>query len=79
MLTARLTGIARGHARWGNLTEDQAAAAVAELREVADGRADLLAEVAGIALGSAAAEAPSARCRRRPSRSCAALRAPTRA
>jgi hypothetical protein len=52
LLTARLTGIAGRHARWGDLTEDQAAAAVAELREVAGGRTDLLAEVAGIAVGT---------------------------
>jgi hypothetical protein len=55
---ARLSGIARRHARWGRLTEDQAAAAVAELAEVADGRADLLAEVAGLALGPAEGRGP---------------------
>jgi hypothetical protein len=33
--------------------EDEAAAGAAELRDVADGRADPLAEVAGIALGAA--------------------------
>jgi len=58
MLTAKLTGIARRHARWGDLDDDQAAAAVAELREVADGRADLLAEVAGISLGASEARGP---------------------
>jgi hypothetical protein len=52
LLAARISGIARRHARWGALTEDQAAAAVTELRQVADGRADLLAEVAGISLGA---------------------------
>jgi hypothetical protein len=55
---ARLTGICMRHARWGNLTDDQAAAAVAELREVAGGRADLLAEVAGIAIGTSEARGP---------------------
>jgi hypothetical protein len=58
LLTARLTGIAGRHARWGDLTEDQAAAAVAELREVAAGRTDLLAEVAGITLGTSEARGP---------------------
>ena len=36
----------------GELAEDETASAVAELREIADGRADLLAEVAGLALGT---------------------------
>jgi hypothetical protein len=58
LTVARLTGIARRHARWGALTEDRAAAAVAELREVAEGRADLLAEVAGLALGTSEARGP---------------------
>jgi hypothetical protein len=51
----RLSGIASRHARWGSLTEDEMAAGAAELREVADDRADLLAEVAGLAIGSAVA------------------------
>src|SRR5215471_16246283 len=55
LITARLTGIAGRHARWGRLTEDQAAAAVAEFRQVADGRGDMLAEVAGIAIGASEA------------------------
>jgi len=42
----------------GNLTGDQAAAAVAELREVADGRPDLLAEIAGLALGTTERKGP---------------------
>ena len=50
LLIARLDGIATRHARWGALTEDEAAA-VAELREVAGGRGDLLAEVAGLLIG----------------------------
>jgi hypothetical protein len=53
-----LSGIAGRHARWGNLDEDQAAAAVAELRQVADGRGDLLAEVAGITLGASESKGP---------------------
>jgi hypothetical protein len=51
MLAGRLSSIAARHARWGSLTRDQKAAGAAELREVADGRADLLAEVAGIMTG----------------------------
>ena len=47
MIVAELTGEARHHARWRELTQDEEAAAVAELREIAGVRADLLAEVAG--------------------------------
>ena len=53
LIVAQLTGAARRHARSGSLTEDQKAAGVAELREVAGYRSDLLAEVAGIAIGTA--------------------------
>lgn len=52
ILVAQLTGEARHRARWRQLTEDEQAAAVAELRELAAGRADLLAEVAGIFEGT---------------------------
>jgi hypothetical protein len=52
LLVARLTGIARRHARWGSLDEEGRAAGSAELREAAAGRGDLLAEVAGVALGT---------------------------
>ncbi len=52
LLAARLTGIAQRNARWGALTDDEKTARAAELREVADGRADLLAETAGLALGT---------------------------
>ena len=48
---AQVTGTARRHARWRALTPDEEAAAVAELRDLAAGRSDLLAEVAGIMLG----------------------------
>jgi len=54
LLVARLDGIARRHARWGGLTEAEKAAGETELREVAGDHADLLAEVAGLALGTAA-------------------------
>jgi hypothetical protein len=47
ILVAQLMGEARHHARWRELTGAEHAAAVAGLRELAAGRADLLAEVAG--------------------------------
>jgi len=57
-IVARLTGTAQRHARWGALDEDEKAAGAAELREVAGDRPDLLAEVAGLALGSAERRGP---------------------
>jgi hypothetical protein len=51
ILVARLAGEARHHARWRELSGDEEAAAVAALVSLADGRADLLAEVAGLAEG----------------------------
>jgi hypothetical protein len=54
-LAGRLTSIAQRHARWGALTEEQEAAGAAELREIVGDRPDLLAEVAGLALGTAEA------------------------
>ena len=51
LLMARISGIALRHARWREPTEDQTAVAVAELREIAGDRPDLLAEEAGILLG----------------------------
>lgn len=53
LLAARLDGVALRHARWGGLTEDEKAAGAAELGKVAGDRADLLAEVAGLSLGTA--------------------------
>jgi hypothetical protein len=53
-----LDGIARRHARWGTLDEDQKAAGAAELREIERNRPDLLAEVAGLALGTAEGKGP---------------------
>jgi hypothetical protein len=52
ILIARLTGTARRLGGWCELTGDEEAAAVAELRALAAGRADLLAEVAGIEEGA---------------------------
>ena len=53
---AQLTGEARHRARWRDLTDDEQAAAVTELRELAGGRADLLAEVAGLFEGTSEGE-----------------------
>ena len=64
ILVAKLTGEARFRAMWRELTEAEQAAAVAALRELAGGRADLLAEVAGIIEGTSEGELdePLARC-----------------
>jgi hypothetical protein len=51
LLVAQLTGAARRHAGWQELTEAQTTAAAAGLREIAGGRAGLLAEVAGLLPG----------------------------
>ena len=56
ILIAKLHGTAKRHAQWRELTEDERAAAVGELRELAAGRADLLAEVAGVMEGFSAGE-----------------------
>lgn len=56
ILVAELTGIARHNARWRELAQDEQDAAVTELRELAGGRADLLAEVAGIFEGASDGE-----------------------
>ena len=53
---AQLTGEARHHAKWRPLTEEEEAVALAELRALAVGRADLLAEVAGIFEGTSEGE-----------------------
>jgi hypothetical protein len=51
LLIARISGIAMHHARWREPSEDEIAAAIAELHEAASDRPDLLAEQAGILLG----------------------------
>ena len=56
ILVARLTGEARHRAKWRELTGDEEATAEAALRELAGGRADLLAEVAGILEGASEGE-----------------------
>jgi hypothetical protein len=52
VLVAELYGEARHHAKWRDLTAAEEATAVAGLRELAGGRGDLLAEVAGILEGA---------------------------
>jgi hypothetical protein len=56
ILVAQLTGEARHRAQWRELTGDEEAAAIAELTALAGGRADLLAEVAGIFEGTSEGE-----------------------
>jgi hypothetical protein len=56
MIVAELTGEARHHAKWRPLTTDEKAAAVAGLCAIADGRTDLLAQVAGIFEGTSEGE-----------------------
>jgi hypothetical protein len=51
LLIAKLDGIAWRHARWHEPAQQETDAAVAELRELAPDRPDLLAEVAGVLVG----------------------------
>ena len=62
---------ARHHAKWRELTEAEEAAAVAALRELAGGRADLLAEVAGVLEGAREGE-PDEQLARQAARLCGA-------
>ena len=55
-LVAEIYGEARHQARWRELSSDEEVAAVAALRELAGGRADLPAEVVGILEGTSEAE-----------------------
>jgi hypothetical protein len=63
ILVAQLTGEARHRAKWREFTSDEEDAAVAELRELAGGRADLLAEVAGIFEGTSEGRLDEPLCR----------------
>jgi len=56
LLVSEIHGEARHYAARRELTADERAAAVAALRELASGRADLLAEVAGIFEGTSEGE-----------------------
>jgi hypothetical protein len=58
ILVARLSGTAGRLSRWGALDDAQADAGAANLRELAGGRGDLLAEVAGLCLGTAESKGP---------------------
>jgi HEAT repeat protein len=51
ILAARITGTAARYARGRPLTEAEEAEALASLTELAAGRTDLLAQVAGLAIG----------------------------
>jgi len=51
LTVSRLTGAAWRHAAGGQAAGAETAAAVRELREIAGGRGDLLAEVAGLLIG----------------------------
>jgi hypothetical protein len=52
LIVAGLMGAAQRHARWGGLNDVEKAAGVTELQELAGDRPGLLAEVAGIQLGT---------------------------
>ena len=58
-----IAGTAARHAQGWRLTAEEEAAAIAEIRQAAAGRADLLAERAGTALGYAEAGCDAVRCR----------------
>jgi hypothetical protein len=51
LTVARLAGAAQRHAPWREPSQQETAAAVEELREIAGPRTDLLAEVAGLLTG----------------------------
>jgi hypothetical protein len=66
LVTARLHGAAKRRAGWGELTEPETAAGVAELQEIVAGRDDgpaLLAETAGLLLGCHEGDLDEARAR----------------
>jgi len=63
ILVAQLTGEARHRAKWRELTGAEEAAAVTELPALAAGRADLLAEVAGIFEGTSEGRMDEPLCR----------------
>lgn len=61
LLVAELTGEAQHRARWRPLSSEEEHAVVAALPELANGRADLLAEVAGVLEGFSEGELDEAR------------------
>ena len=76
LLVAEIWGEARHRACWRELSIEEEGAAVAELRELAGGRADLLAEVAGVLEGAREGELDEPLVRQRPC--CAARPGPIR-
>jgi hypothetical protein len=62
-LSAQITGEARHRAKWRELTDQEEAAAVAALRDLAGGRGDLLAEVCGVLEGFSEGELDEPRAR----------------
>ena len=64
ILFAQIAAIAGRHARWRPLTAAEESAAIDELTETAAGRADVLAECAGLALGCHEHEIDAARYQR---------------
>jgi hypothetical protein len=56
LLVAEIWGEARRRARWRELSSEEESAAAAKLRDLAGGRADLLAEVAGVLEGTSEGE-----------------------
>ena len=56
ILVAKISGEAKQHAKWRELTAGEEAAVVAALRELAGGRADLRAEVCGVMEGASEGE-----------------------
>lgn len=63
LLVAELYGEARRRAQWRELSSEEETSAVAELWTLAGGRADLLAEVAGIFEGTSEGELDEPLCR----------------
>jgi hypothetical protein len=63
LMLARIAGVTRRHAGGGPLTGEQEARALAELAEVSEGRVDLLAEYAGVLLGSHENDVDAAVCK----------------
>ena len=63
ILIAQLTGTAKRNARWRELSGEEEAAAVAVLRDLAGGRADLLAQGAGLLEGFSEGELDEPRAR----------------
>lgn len=64
MTLALIAAVTRRHARGGPLTPARQATALAELAEVADGRVDLLAEYAGLAMSTDEDDPGAPVCRR---------------